>query len=59
MSEFTDEQITDAIAAAIRDHEFHAIEGLIRLLALQSPSKAQEVYDLLTTGTLNIPVKIR
>ena len=46
--EFTAEQITEAIAVAIKAQAFKVVPGLIRLLALQDPHQAQIVYDSLT-----------
>lgn len=43
--EFTSDQITETIATAIRDREFEVVPGLIRLLAVQDPGRAQEVLD--------------
>lgn len=43
--EFTSDQITETIAGAIRDREFEVVPGLIRLLAVQDPDRAQEVLD--------------
>jgi hypothetical protein len=43
--EFTSDQITETIAHAIREHDFEVIPGLIRLLAVQHPARAQEVLD--------------
>lgn len=45
--EFTTEQITDAIARAVREHEFDVIPGLVRLLAWRDPGLAQRVLDAL------------
>lgn len=43
--EFTSDQITETIAIAIRDREFEVVPGLIRLLALQDPGRAQLILD--------------
>jgi hypothetical protein len=43
--EFTADQITESIANAIRDREFEVVVGLIRLLALQDPDRAQLILD--------------
>lgn len=43
--EFTSDQISETIATAIRDRDLHVVPGLIRLLALQDPGRAQEVLD--------------
>lgn len=42
---FTPEQILEGINRALRDRELYVIPGLIRLLAIQDPHKAQEVLD--------------
>lgn len=43
--EFTSDQITETIATAIRERDLDVVPGLIRLLALQDPGRAQEVLD--------------
>jgi hypothetical protein len=45
--EFTPDQIEEGIAHAVRDREFTVIPGLVRLLAVQSPERAQRVLDAL------------
>ena len=45
--EFTPDQIEDAIAQAVRDREFSVIPSLVRLLAAQSPERAQRALDAL------------
>ena len=55
--EFTDEQISEAIAKAIGERDFEAVPGLIKLLALQNPSLAQEVYDLITKGEMKVSIR--
>lgn len=41
----TAQALTAAIAAAIRDRDFRAVEALIGLLALTDPHAAQRVLD--------------
>lgn len=43
--EFTSDQITESIANAIRDRDLEVVPGLIRLLALQDPGRAQLILD--------------
>jgi hypothetical protein len=43
--EFTSDQITETIAHAIRERDFEVVPGLIRLLAVQDPGRAQDVLD--------------
>lgn len=50
--EYTPDQITETIANAIRDREFDVVPGLIRLLALQDPGRAQEVLDTIQAGQI-------
>jgi hypothetical protein len=46
----TVEQVTAGIAAAIRDRDWLAVEGLVKLLALKDPEAAQAVYDTLSAA---------
>lgn len=48
--EFTVEQIEAAIPLAIRDHEFTAALGLVRLLALRDPDRARVMLDMIHAG---------
>lgn len=45
--EFTDDQIVDAIIAAITERRFVVLEGLVALLAMQNPARAAEVVATL------------
>ena len=54
--EFTPDQIEDTITAAIKARDFHVIEGLIGLLALQDADRAQAVLDTIDVG-LSIAAK--
>lgn len=45
--EFTPEQIEQGIALALRDRELTVIPGLVKLLAVQDPVRAQRVLDAL------------
>jgi len=45
VAEFTSEQIIQGIAAAIREHDFKVVPGLIKLLALQDPVQAQDLLE--------------
>jgi hypothetical protein len=44
---FTPEEIEAGIARAVRDREFVIIPALVKLLAVQSPERAQAVLDAL------------
>ncbi len=48
--EFTDDQIVDAVTQAIADRRFDLVEGLVALLALQNPTRAQEVLTTIRAG---------
>jgi len=50
--EFTSDQITETIATAIRERDFEVVPGLVRLLALQDPNRAQEVLDTIQAGQI-------
>ncbi len=41
MSEFTDDQICDAIADGLKARDFKLVTSLMHLLALQAPAKAE------------------
>jgi hypothetical protein len=43
--EYTSDQITETIAVAIRERDFEVVPGLIRLLAMQDPGRAQLILD--------------
>ena len=45
--EFTPDQIEEAIARAVEEREFDVIPGLVKLLAVQSPDRAQQALDAL------------
>ena len=45
--EFTPDQIEEAIALAVKDREFSVVRSLVRLLAVQSPKRAQRALDAL------------
>lgn len=59
MSGYTDDQILEAISAALAAHDMPAAAGLIRLLAIQAPDKAQAIYDAVVKGEVTIKVPIR
>lgn len=50
MSEYTPEQLTEAIASAIRDRDFPVIPYLVTLLAVKDPEAAQQVLDAIEAG---------
>lgn len=45
--EFTTEQIRESIASAIREANWPAVDGLMRLLAVQDPAAAADVLATL------------
>lgn len=49
-AEYTPEQLTEAIAAAIRDRDFPVIPYLVTLLAVKDPEAAQQVLDTIEVG---------
>ena len=46
----TADQIMEAIAAAIKDHNFKAVTSLIRLLAVKDPHAAELAYESIKAG---------
>lgn len=49
---YDDEQLLEAIAAAIRVHDFDAVAALTRRLAVQNPQAAQDVLDIVAMARL-------
>lgn len=43
----TAEQVKACIPGAIADHDWLAVEGLLKLLAVKDPQAAQAIYDLM------------
>jgi hypothetical protein len=41
--EYSEDQIVSGIESALRKHDVHAIPGLIALLALQNPRRAETI----------------
>jgi hypothetical protein len=56
--EFTPDQIEHGIARAVQDREFDVIPGLVKLLAVQAPDRAQRVLDALQ-GRYTVTVDLR
>ncbi|ANZ35293.1 hypothetical protein BBK82_03560 [Lentzea guizhouensis] len=48
--QFTAAEIIDTIHHALQNKEIHAIEGLLKLLAVRDPAAAQDVMDTLHLG---------
>lgn len=48
--EFTSDQIVQGIESALHDHEVTVVPGLIRLLAVQDPARAEAVLDTINLG---------
>jgi hypothetical protein len=44
------DRLTEGIANAIRAHDFDAVAGLLKVLAITDPHRAQAVYDTLELG---------
>jgi hypothetical protein len=55
MSDFTADEITEAIASAIKACDFPAVEALLRRLAVTDPAQAQRVYDTIQAGLAVTP----
>jgi hypothetical protein len=55
-TKYTDDQICDAIALAIKEGDLSAAASLIRLLAVQAPQKAQDILDAVTNRELVIRI---
>lgn len=49
----TTDQVTAGISRAIQARDWQAVEGLMKILAVKDPRKAQAVYDvmMIATGT--------
>ncbi len=50
MSEYTDDQIETAIMSALQKHDNEAVVGLLMLLALQNPHRAEIIRDTILLG---------
>lgn len=48
--EFTPDQIVQGIESALHDHEVAVVPGLIRLLAVQDPARAEALLDTIELG---------
>lgn len=48
--EYTDDQIVTAIESALRKRDVEAIPGLIALLALQNPDRAETIRQTILFG---------
>lgn len=48
--QFTSDEIVDTIHHALEQREIHAIEGLLKLLAVRDPRRAEELMDTLKVG---------
>lgn len=57
-SDFTDDQILEAVSRAIKAHDMPAVASLIRALALQAPDKAQAIYDAVVHRKVTIEVPL-
>lgn len=55
--QFTSDQIVAGIVHAIRNLDFGVVPGLVKLLAVQDPQRAQEVLDQLH-GRVRIEVQL-
>ena len=50
MSTYTDEQIESGILRALKAQDINAIPGMIALLALQNPARAEAVRQTILLG---------
>jgi len=48
--QFTSDEIVDTINHALEQREIHAIEGLLKVLAVRDPRRAEEVMETLKVG---------
>jgi hypothetical protein len=51
IASFTAEQVMTGLSRAIGERDWLAVEGLMKILAVKDPEKAQAVYDALTIAT--------
>lgn len=51
IASLTAERIEAGIASAIQKRDWQAVEGLIKILAIKDPERAQTVYDTLCIAT--------
>lgn len=56
--EFTDEQIGEAIADAIKEHRFEMVASLLKLLALQNPQQAGDIYGAIVNRELTVRIPL-
>jgi len=47
VTEFTDQQLEDGIVSALGEGNIKAVEGILRLLAVQNPARAAVMLDTL------------
>lgn len=51
IASLTTEDVMTMLSAAVRNRDWLAVDGAVRLLAVKDPEKAQAVYDTLTAAT--------
>jgi len=49
-NDYTADQIIEGITKALQGHDVEAVPGLIRLLAIKDPHRAQKVMDTIELG---------
>jgi hypothetical protein len=55
---FTDDELLDGISRAIAARDFPSVVPLLRMLALQAPGKAQQIYDAVVNRKITIEVPL-
>jgi hypothetical protein len=58
MTAFTDDEILTGMSKAIEAHDMPAVVSLLRVLAVQAPDKAQQIYDAVVNGKITIEIPI-
>ena len=51
IASLTAEQVLAGVSRAIGERDWLAVEGLMKILAVKDPRKAQAVYDVMTIAT--------
>ena len=47
-ADWTSDQLSEGISAALKDRDFLAVQGFMTLMAVRDPDRAGLLYDLLT-----------
>lgn len=51
MAQYTDDQLLEAISLALKARAFDAVIGLLFMLAIQAPDKAQAILDTIKAAS--------